>query len=254
RAHPAGASRRGGRRARARARARATLRATAPPSSTRLRPAAVPASLVLPPPPAPPHPAGHPTAVQICSALYAPGAGKSIRAERAGPGTRRAHPDAQHAEREEQRAEQGEEPPGPQQELVESKLRDRQLVALVALARGREEGGRICRRAGRRRAAQDLLVLHDLGAAGDQVAEPDREQEKPGQDEPAARERMQREGRGRRHGAASSAPSGYWSRRMAERAQRASRGRAPRSVCAMGRAWTTRCSARRSPCRRSRRT
>src|SRR5207245_1785260 len=61
-------------------------------------------------------------------ALYAPGAGKSIRAERARRGARRAHPHAQHAEREEQRAEQ-------------------------------------------------------------------------------------REGRGRRHGAASSAPSGYWSRR-----------------------------------------
>src|SRR5437762_5775835 len=141
------------------------------------------------------------------SALYVPGEGKSIRAGRTPRGARRAHPHAQHAEREEEGAEQGEEPPGPQQELVESELGERQLVALVALAFGREERGRIRRRAGRRYAAQHLLVLRDLGAAGDHVAEPDREQEKARQDEPAAHERVRGEGRGRRHGAASSARS-----------------------------------------------
>src|SRR2546430_8086968 len=69
------------------------------------------------------------------------------------------------------------------------------LVALVALAFGREERGRIRRRAGRRYAAQHLLVLRDLGAAGDHVAEPDREQEKARQDEPAAHERRSEERR-----------------------------------------------------------
>src|SRR5438034_8767531 len=202
-------------------------------------------------PPTPPASGRPPDRCANLSALYAPGAGKSIRAGSASRGARRAHPHAQHAEREEEGPERAEEPPGPQQELVESELGERQLVALVALARRREERGRIGRQAGRRCAAQDLLVLHDLGAAGDDVAEPDREQEKARQVEPAAHERVRGEGRGRRHGAASSACSGnrsrwrpaprgaeladgVWGARRsragvgAQRAQRASSGRAPR--------------------------
>src|SRR5205809_607462 len=163
-------------------------------------------------PPTPPASGRPPDRCANLSALYAPGAGKSIRAGPASRGARRAHPHAQHAEREEEGPERAEEPPGPQQELVESELGERQLVALVALARRREERGRIGRQAGRRCAAQDLLVLHDLGAAGDDVAEPDREQEEARQDEPAAHERVRGEGRGRRHGAASSACSGNRSR------------------------------------------
>src|SRR5439155_2248432 len=172
RAHLAETSRRGGPRARARARARATLRATPQPPRTRARPAPVPAFVLLPPLPTPPS-GRPPDRCANLSALYVPGEGKSIRAGRTPRGARRAHPHAQHAEREEEGAEQGEEPPGPQQELVESELGECQLVALVAPAVGRRWRGRIRRRAGRRYAAQHLLVLRDLGAAGEHVAEPD---------------------------------------------------------------------------------
>src|SRR5207244_11011510 len=214
-------SRRGRQRARGEPRQRATLRAPPQPPRTRARPAPVPAFVLLPPLPTPPASGRPPDRCANLSALYVPGEGKSIRAGRTPRGARRAHPHAQHAEREEEGAEQGEEPPGPQQELVESELGERQLVALVALAFGREERGRIRRRAGRRYAAQHLLVLRALGATGDHVAEPDREQEKARQDEPAAHERVRGEGRGRRHGAASSARSGNRSRWIAAEPGRA---------------------------------
>src|SRR5205823_8223538 len=122
------------------------------PSSAKGRPPAAVGSGLSPPgpglrrptkPPTPPASGRPPDRCANLSALYAPGAGKSIRAGSAPRGARRAHPQAQHAEREEEAPERAEEPPGPQQELVESELGERQLVALVALARRREERGRI---------------------------------------------------------------------------------------------------------------
>src|SRR5262249_6828515 len=70
------------------------------------------------------------------------------------------------------------------QQMVEAELGARQLVALLALARGREEGRRVGRRRGHGR-LEEFLVLRDLRPPGDRVAEPDGQEEYPGEHKPA---------------------------------------------------------------------
>ena len=76
-------------------------------------------------------------------ALYAPSARKSIRKRRIDGCTRRAHPDPEHADRDQGAAEGSEQLPGSHQQLIESELRGRERVPLLALADGGEEGDRI---------------------------------------------------------------------------------------------------------------